>query len=111
MGLRNLDKLTLRINRINSLDEELFNETIKLRELDLADNILKVIPKRLFVGMGKLKVLSPEKIQVNLIYEKIFNVTKQLTFLWLSRNNLVQVRNDLFKGLRIYKHFICLITR
>ena len=99
MGLTNLQYLSLDRNRVNSLDEALFNGTKKLTKLTLYQNDLTVLPKELLKVLKHLEILNLGKNQINLLDGNLFNETKNLTSLHFDYNNLVYLKNTLFSGL------------
>ena len=98
-GLENLENLTLRGNRLRSLEKNMFKETNKLSILNLRDNSLTVLPKGLFMGMVNLEHLNLWGNLINSLHENLFNETSKLTYISFYKNNLFQLSNNLFKGL------------
>lgn len=95
---KQLTKLDLRNNSIDTLPENIFQHQTKLRSLNLADNNLTSLPMELFDNLQTLIALdlSGNALEINDL-EALNNLTG-LEILNLSRNELDEVASDLLES-------------
>ena len=94
--LENLTKIDLSDNRFTSISPNLFNGNQKLDKLILRSNNFGTLQwnKPILNGPSSLSALDLQRCQLSNISAKTLSLLPNLTFLDISRNNLVLLRND-----------------
>jgi len=100
-GCRNLRKLWLNENRIETLEEMTFAGLVKLEELDLSFNRLKYLNEHFMHGLNNLKKLNLSHNRIETIEMDTFRNLTRLNELWLDYNGglVVNKTSGLFVGL------------
>ncbi|XP_012148635.1 keratocan-like [Megachile rotundata] len=101
-GLNNLKHLSVANNRITWIDKLAFNETVKLRYLDLSYNHLSptVLDSETFALLTSLKVLL---LNGNKLEAIPFTTPLNITALWLNCNNLANLTASSFSNVPYLK--------
>ncbi|XP_012150572.2 lumican-like isoform X1 [Megachile rotundata] len=101
-GLNNLKHLSVANNSITWIDKLVFNETVKLRYLDLSYNQLSstVLDSETFALLTSLKVLVLNGNELETIP---FTTPLNITALWLNCNNLANLTASSFSNVPYLK--------
>lgn len=103
-----LESISLRVNRIETIEDEAFKENKKLIVINLSDNNLSKINKKTFHGnLDELEDLKLNYNRIDFIESGAFDDCPKLEMIDLSYNCLQKLSSDLFRkssGLK-FAHF------
>ncbi|GAB1597809.1 leucine-rich repeat neuronal protein 1-like [Argonauta hians] len=94
-----LEELNLHNNLLKILQDGAFSGLKNLRVLDLSYNQLHTIGKDAFGGLKKLQVLNLDGNRLILVNPHWFQRIKSVSELRIAKNNLRKLKNDLFRDL------------
>lgn len=94
-GLHDLDKLSLNMNNLTKLPEDLFKDVENLIELDLKNNNIQ-LPKGIFRYIPKLEVLELGSNNISYLEPGIFRNLTKLRLLNLWGNRLQNLSRSVF---------------
>ncbi|KAI8509606.1 hypothetical protein Bbelb_120340 [Branchiostoma belcheri] len=86
-------------NNIHSIEADTFNDTTKLRYLELQYNNISTITAGIFVGLGNLQGLYLDHNQLTNLSADMFEGLGNLRQLYLDNNQLTNLSADTFEGL------------
>jgi Leucine-rich repeat (LRR) protein len=98
-GINNLKRLSLSVNRIETLEPNAFANLAKLEGLCLGYNNLKMIGPEAFNGLCSLKNLTLEKNRIESLHPRAFCGLPQVECLYLSSNKLNEIDYRVFMGM------------
>lgn len=103
-GLQNLQKLNIAKCKIRKIDDHAFSNLTNLVELDLADNLLVVVPSETFVDYPELRRLTLSENPIRRLESNAFARLKFLSLLEISKCYLDYVGPKAFNGLNHLQH-------
>uniref|UniRef100_W8AM31 Protein toll n=1 Tax=Ceratitis capitata TaxID=7213 RepID=W8AM31_CERCA len=92
-----LANLTLKENMLTTLPEHLFRDQSELYDLDLTNNRLQTLPDGLFQNLKKLVELKLSHNQLREISSELFNPLISLELLHLDNNNILNINIQAFR--------------
>ncbi|CAF1272798.1 unnamed protein product [Rotaria sp. Silwood1] len=112
-GLKRLDTLILRENKINSLSNNLFIYCQKLRTLDLSDNNISYIDINTFYLLNNLKILllNNNPLGEYILTNKLFKSLKHLEYIDLENSQIKNllpflfISNNNLKSIKLRRNF------
>ncbi|XP_040183227.1 toll-like receptor 13 [Rana temporaria] len=96
----NLEELKLNINNIIFLDRHTFWGLYKLKSLRLDNNLLTDLYTSTFIYLTELTSLNLRNNRVAVIFDNVFHYLPNLTILDLGGNKITQVKPEGFNGLK-----------
>lgn len=79
--------MTLRDNKITSIEPDSFTDLIRLKGLDLAKNMIKTFDEKLFVSMVKLQKLLLNQNKIKSLSPNIFKIPANGELRWVDLKN------------------------
>ena len=104
-GLRHLVHLSLSFNQISSIDENTFDDQVKVINIRLDDNKLTSLPSKVFSKLSNLDSLFLNKNQLTTLDAEIFANNLNLALLFLDNNNLASFAPGTFDSLTKLRQF------
>ncbi|KAL8590781.1 hypothetical protein ACOMHN_059285 [Nucella lapillus] len=104
-----LQKLDLRQNRIDKLDDQTFQHLSALKSLLISDNFLQELSDDTFVGLVRLKSLDVSRNRLVEVAGWSFLPLKNLEVLNLAHNEIEHIQDEAFEGL--YRLQTLILTR
>lgn len=102
-----IQRLNIRYNsNLEIIDNDAFSNMKRLVTLDLSNNRIESLDRRIFSGLNNLQVLCLYKNRINRIDGNVFSDLKKLTTLNLSDNQLKILDAESFVGLE-YLRTLC----
>jgi Leucine-rich repeat (LRR) protein len=99
-SLENLSVLNIRLNNLTCIQNGVFkNQNQSLKELYLNENLIKVIERKAFLGLGKMIKLYLYKNQITHIDNKTYKDMVDLKELFLYENKIEYVEINSFSSL------------
>jgi Leucine-rich repeat (LRR) protein len=91
-----LERIYLNDNKIAVINPNSFNYLLKLRYLNLKNNLIVYLPEDAFSGNYQLEEIILENNRINVIESNAFNILPKLQYLTLSNNKLTEVSENMF---------------
>lgn len=93
-----VEKINLRNNKLKNLPENLFKSTLKLKWLELSNNVhLDVLPENLLFGLVNLENISMNSCNISRIPPHFFSQVTKLRMIQMSNNGINYLPGDLLQ--------------
>jgi Leucine-rich repeat (LRR) protein len=96
---KDLTGIALPKNKIDRVDDDTFDDALKLEKLILNDNRIEFIGPKAFRNLICLKKLNFENNKLNLLHRDVFINNLRLESLILSKNFISELHPDIFRSL------------
>jgi Leucine-rich repeat (LRR) protein len=82
-------------NLIERVPEDAFSDLVKLEELWVSSNKIRVLPPKLLWNLPKLRRFGADKNQIELIPRDFFKNNRELKTFWINDNKITRIEVDL----------------